>query len=58
LPYALTVGLVSLAACWLSTWLGGGWLISGFLLISGFVILYLVVLKLGKKIVDYAEEAA
>ncbi len=48
LPYALTVGGVSLTATTLSTMLGGGWLICGLLLIAGLGILLLIVLRAGK----------
>lgn len=49
MPYALTVGAVSLAATGISAYTGGGWLISGMCVITGLVILYLVVAAVGKK---------
>jgi len=49
LPYALTVGLVSITAGGLSTFLGGGWLISALLLLVGLAVLLGVVLRFGKK---------
>jgi Na+/H+ antiporter NhaC len=58
MPYALTVGSVSLIACWLSTFLGGGWLISSLILLLGLVLLYFIVLKWGRKNVDYVKEEA
>jgi Na+/H+ antiporter NhaC len=58
MPYALTVGSVSLIACWLSTFLGGGWLISTLILLLGLVLLYFIVLKWGRKNVDYVKEEA
>jgi Na+/H+ antiporter NhaC len=50
LPYALTVGVVSLIMGTVSTILGGGWIICTLLLFLGFGILYLTVIRLGKKI--------
>jgi len=50
LPYALTVGGVSLAAVFLSTYLGGGWLISFVLLLAGLAILFGVVMRFGKRV--------
>ncbi len=52
LPYALTVGAVSLIAGGLSTYLGGGWLISFLLLLIGLGVLFTVVWRLGKKVED------
>lgn len=40
LPYALTVGLVSLICVFLATWLGGSWAISFSLLIGALIILW------------------
>lgn len=48
LPYALTVGTVSLLANGISTLLGGGWLICGLLLVISIAVLYIVVLRVGK----------
>ncbi len=50
LPYALTVGAVSCACTFLSTFLGGGFLISLILIIISIALLYLIVIKLGKKV--------
>ena len=50
LPYALTVGAVSCACTFLSTFLGGGFLISLILIILSIALLYLIVIKLGKKV--------
>ncbi len=50
LPYALTVGVVSLLAGTIATLLGGGWLISMVLMLFSLTALFLIVLKLGKKI--------
>ncbi|MEL6867954.1 MAG: hypothetical protein AAFP19_26250, partial [Bacteroidota bacterium] len=47
LPYALTVGSVSLVAGTLSTMLGGGLLISFILLIVSLVLLYVIVSRFG-----------
>ena len=49
LPYALTVGIVSLIAGTVATFLGGGWLISFILGLIGITILYFLVLRLGRK---------
>lgn len=51
LPYAMTVGGVSLAAAGLSTYLGGGWLACSMTLIGGLATLFLIVWRFGK-IVD------
>ena len=48
LPYALTVGAVSLAACALSALLGGGWILSFILLIVGVGVLWLIINRVGK----------
>lgn len=50
LPYALTVGGVSLLAGTVSTLLGGGWLIFLILLLGSVGLLYLIILQFGKKI--------
>jgi len=50
LPYAMTVGGVSLAAAGLSTYLGGGWLICAFLMLSSLAVLFLIVWRFGKKV--------
>ncbi|MCP3932604.1 MAG: Na+/H+ antiporter NhaC family protein [Bacteroidetes bacterium] len=50
LPYALTVGSVSLIAGGLSTLLGGGWFISSILLLISIAVLALVIWKFGKKV--------
>jgi len=50
LPYALTVGTVACACTFLSTFLGGGILISLILIIISIALLYLIVIKLGKKV--------
>jgi Na+/H+ antiporter NhaC len=50
LPYALTVGGVSLVAGTVSTLLGGGWLIFLILLLASVGLLYLIILQFGKKI--------
>lgn len=48
LPYALTVGAVSLAANGFSTLLGGGWLICTLILVVSIALLYGIVLRVGK----------
>lgn len=50
LPYALTVGGVSLASAGLATYLGGGWLICSILLLSSLAMLFLIVWRFGKKV--------
>lgn len=50
LPYALTVGGVSLAAAGLSTYLGGGWGICSILLLSSLAVLFLIVWRFGKQV--------
>jgi len=52
LPYALTVGGVSLAAGTISTLLGGGWGISAIIGIISLVLLWGVVYKFGKGVVQ------
>ncbi|MFT4761709.1 MAG: Na+/H+ antiporter NhaC [Paraglaciecola sp.] len=49
MPYALTVGAVSITAGFLSTLLGGGWLICFILLIISIAVLFGVVWKFGKE---------
>jgi len=50
LPYALTVGTVSMILCYLGTWFEGGWGLSFILLLIGMAILTGVVLWRGKKL--------
>ncbi len=50
LPYALTVGAVSLAAAFLSTYFGGGWLVCFVLFLISLAILFGVVMRFGKKV--------
>lgn len=50
LPYALTVGAVSLVAGSLATLLGGGWLISFLLLLASIAVLFGIVMRFGKKV--------
>lgn len=50
LPYALTVGSVSIACVGLSGWIGGSWLINFIILLVGIAILYAVVWKFGQEI--------
>lgn len=50
MPYALTVGAVSLVCVGLSTVLGGGWLISFVMLLLGVAALYFTVRYFGKEI--------
>jgi len=49
MPYALTVGAVSLIACTLAAYLGGGALVSGGLFLGGFVVMYLVIRFFGER---------
>ena len=49
IPYALTVGLPSFISVGLVTYLGGGWLISLTLMIVNIALLWLFVLKFGKR---------
>jgi Na+/H+ antiporter NhaC len=51
LPYALTVGTVSIIAATVSALLGGGWFICTIILFLGFGVLYLVIRGFGKKVV-------
>ncbi len=50
LPYALTVGAVSLLAGGVSTLLGGGWGISLLLFVASGVLLFLIIMRFGKRI--------
>lgn len=50
LPYALTVGFISLVGSWLSTWLGGGWTVSLVILGISVVVLHLVIRFFGQKL--------
>ena len=50
MPYALTVGAVSMTAGGLATLLGGGWAISGMLLLASLGVLFLIVRKVGKPV--------
>ncbi len=49
LPYALTVGGISLSCVVLATVLGGSWMINLLILLAGMSVLILIVFKLGKK---------
>jgi Na+/H+ antiporter NhaC len=50
MPYALTVGAVSILAGTLATYLGGSWLISLTLLLLSLAILAFIVLRVGKRV--------
>lgn len=50
LPYALTVGSVSIVLCYLGTWFEGGWGLSFLLLLIGMALLTVLVLWKGKKL--------
>jgi Na+/H+ antiporter NhaC len=50
LPYALTVGLVSLMAGTFSSMLGGGWAINTIILLLSMATLWLIIRKVGKRI--------
>jgi len=50
LPYALTVGIVSIIGITIATILGGGWMVCMLILLLSMGILVLLVMKLGKKI--------
>lgn len=52
LPYALTVGAVSLGAGGLATFLGGGWMICFILFVAGVLLLFGIVWKFGKELPD------
>ncbi len=54
MPYALTVGLVSLILCGLSTYLGGNAFVNFLLLIAGIATLAGLILKFGKKVPENA----
>ena len=50
LPYALTVGSISLIAGTIATFLGGGWLISLLLLVASLASLFFIVQRFGKEV--------
>ncbi len=50
MPYALTVGAFSILAVGLSTFLGGGWMISGVLILCAVIGLYFIVQFVGKEV--------
>ncbi|MCB9274064.1 MAG: Na+/H+ antiporter NhaC family protein [Lewinellaceae bacterium] len=50
MPYALTVGAASIVAGSLSAFLGGGWAISGLVLLGSLALLFLIVRRLGKPV--------
>lgn len=50
MPYALTVGLVSLVCVAISSWLAGGLIVNLIVLMVAIAVLYFVVLKIGKKV--------
>ncbi len=50
MPYALTVGSISLIACYVSTAIHGQWLLSFGILIIGLVALFAILMYFGKKI--------
>ncbi len=52
LPYALTVGGVSLLFAVLSTFLGGGWLLCSFLYLAGIALLWGIIRWVGKGVPD------
>ncbi len=54
MPYALTVGGVSLVAGGLSTFLGGGWMISIIIMLVSISLLAFIIIRFGKK-VDHVE---
>lgn len=55
MPYALTVGAISLTSCTLAAYLGGGAAISGILFLGGFVAMYLILKVFGKKVDEFEE---
>jgi len=52
LPYALTVGSVSITAGFLSTLFGGGWLVCTALLLASIALLGVIVLRIGRPVDD------
>ena len=52
LPYAITVGVVSMAAGTISTLLGGGWFVSFIILLASIGLLYGVIRYFGKRVSD------
>ena len=50
LPYALTVGAVSIVAGGFSTYFGGGWAVCSILFLVGLSILLMVVIRFGKRV--------
>lgn len=50
LPYALTVGLVSIICVFISALIGGTWLVNGLILLCGIAVLYTIIWKFGKVI--------
>jgi Na+/H+ antiporter NhaC len=50
LPYALTVGGVSIIACGLASYLGGGWLICGVIFLLSILVLWIIVNKKGQSL--------
>ncbi len=50
MPYALTVGIIAIIFTGLSTYLGGGWLISFIFILLGAVGFYFIIGKLGKTV--------
>lgn len=49
MPYALTVGGVSISCVFLTAVIGGNWLVNSIILIGGIGILFLIVMKFGKE---------
>ncbi len=56
LPYALSVGTVSIILCYLGTWFEGGWGLSFLLLLTGMALLTILVLWRGKKVPESSLE--
>ena len=52
MPYALTVGLVSLIAGGLATFFGGGWAISLLLMLVSVAVLAFIIIRFGKSVSD------
>lgn len=50
LPYALVVGVISLIATWVSTLLGGGWLVFILIVLISIGLLWAIVIRFGKKV--------